>query len=54
MRAPALVTLVTLLAACEATAPTGPRTRTVANSRRSTGAAARGGRRGGNPPPVDS
>jgi len=53
MRALAPATLVALLAACEATAPTGPRTRTVANSRRAPGAA-RGGRRAGNPPPVDS
>ncbi|MFO0606409.1 MAG: hypothetical protein U0324_24775 [Polyangiales bacterium] len=53
MRALAPATLLALLSACEATAPTGPRTRTVANSRRAPGAA-RGGRRAGNPPPVDS
>lgn len=55
MRAFAPIPLLACLAACEGTAPTGPRTRTVANSRRAAAGASRGGRRGaGNPPPVDS
>ena len=54
MRGLALPVLLTTLAACEGTAPPPPRTRTVANSRR-TSSGNRGGRRGNaNPPPVDS
>lgn len=45
--------LVLALAGCEATAPSGPRNRTVANSRRAP-TASRGGRRGAAPPTVDS
>lgn len=52
MRALAPITFVALLAACETTTPTGPRTRTVADSRRSAGGSRN--RRAGNPPPVDS